>query len=175
MKFAFADPPYLGEAKRLYGDLHPDAADYDDPANHQLLIDRLSDEYPDGWALSLHVPSLGTILPMCPPDVRVAAWCKTWHQIYVNVPVQWAWEPVIWRGGRNRRPNPMVRDWLACSRPVGQKVPGQKPRAFSFWIFDLLGCEPGDEMDDLFPGSGAVADAWAEWCNTRPLPFEDAS
>jgi hypothetical protein len=172
VKFAYADPPYLGEGKRLYGHLHPDAADYDDPAEHQRLIERLSDEYPDGWAMSLHVPSLRTILPMCPDDVRVAAWCKTWHQIYVNVPVQWAWEPVIWRGGRTvKGRNPMVRDWLASSRPIGQKVPGQKPDAFSFWVFDLLGAEVEDTFDDLFPGSGAVGASWNTWRANRPLPF----
>ena len=29
------------------------------------------------------------------------------------------------------------------------------------WIFDLLGAAPGDTLDDLFPGSGAIGRAWA--------------
>ena len=171
MKFAYADPPYLGEAKRLYGELHPDASDYDDPATHQMLITRLCDEYPDGWALSLHVPSLRTILPMCPTEVRVLAWCKTWHQIYVKVPVQWAWEPVIlWRGSKKKHV-PMVRDWLTSSRPIGQRIPGEKPLAFGQWMFDALGAEVNDEIDDIFPGSGAIGRAWTHWKNNRPLPL----
>src|SRR4051812_6052889 len=46
MRFAYADPPYLGCAVRLYGD-HPDAAVYDTLEGHQELIWRLSDEFPD--------------------------------------------------------------------------------------------------------------------------------
>ena len=34
MKFAYADPPYLGLAKKFYKDLHPDAADYDKKEKH---------------------------------------------------------------------------------------------------------------------------------------------
>ena len=33
MKFAYADPPYLGLAKRFYGDIHPEAAEYDKKKN----------------------------------------------------------------------------------------------------------------------------------------------
>ena len=64
MKFAYADPPYLGLAEKFYGHLHPEAAVYDKPEAHQALIDRLCDEFSDGWAMSLHSPSLRTILPM---------------------------------------------------------------------------------------------------------------
>jgi hypothetical protein len=39
------------------------------------------DEYPDGWAVSLNPRDLALYLPACPDDARVAAWCKTWHQI----------------------------------------------------------------------------------------------
>ncbi len=163
MRFAYADPPYLGCCK-LYDHHHPDGRCWDEPETHRLLIERLSDEYPDGWAMSLHAPSLRVILPMTPEDCRTAAWCKTWHQIFVNNPVQYAWEPVIFRGGRPiKRRNPMVRDWIACSRPVVQDVPGQKSERFSWWIFDLLGMEPGDEFVDMFTGSGAVTRAWETW------------
>jgi hypothetical protein len=40
-------------------------------------------------------------------------------------------------------------------------VIGAKPAAVCRWIFDLLGAAPGDSLDDLFPGSGAVGRAWA--------------
>jgi len=40
-------------------------------------------------------------------------------------------------------------------------VVGAKPAAVCRWIFTLLGAAPGDMLDDLFPGSGAVGRAWA--------------
>ncbi len=39
---------------------------------------------------------------------------------------------------------------------------GRKPVAFCAWLFDLLGMVPGDELVDLFPGTGAVTRAWRE-------------
>jgi hypothetical protein len=175
MRFAYADPPYLGCGK-LYADKHPEALTWDDPETHRRLIERLSDEWPDGWALSLHVPSLRVLLPMCPQDVRIATACKTFGQIRPTR-VQWMWEPIIWRGGRPGERKPLVRDWLMYSnqhrggyRPDGTLI-GAKPRAFCRWIFDLLGAEPGDTLDDLFPGTGAVGAAWAEYIGERsPLP-----
>jgi len=75
MKFAYADPPYLG-CGSLYAKHHPEALKWDDPEAHRSLIGRLCEQYPDGWVLSLHEPSLRTILRMCPDDVRVASWVK---------------------------------------------------------------------------------------------------
>ena len=86
MNFAYADPPYLGCAKALYGD-----ATYDDPAAHKALIDRLCREYSDGWALSCHTPSLKTLLAFCPEDVRVAAWVKPFCVFKANVSPAYAW------------------------------------------------------------------------------------
>lgn len=40
------------------------------------------------------------------------------------------------------------------------RVVGAKPAQFIRWMFDLLGAEPQDTLDDLFPGSGGVARAW---------------
>lgn len=51
MKFAYADPPYLGCGKKLYGKLHKAAADFDSLETHKSLIERLVDEFPDGWAM----------------------------------------------------------------------------------------------------------------------------
>jgi hypothetical protein len=36
---------------------------------------------------------------------------------------------------------------------------GAKPERFCFWLFNCMGLRPCDELDDLFPGSRAVA-AW---------------
>jgi hypothetical protein len=73
MKFAYADPPYLGWAKSFYGDLHPEAAKWDDPQAHVELIEVLMDEYKDGWALSCHTAALSFYLSLMPEDTRVCA------------------------------------------------------------------------------------------------------
>jgi hypothetical protein len=41
-----------------------------------------------------------------------------------------------------------------------RRVIGAKPSTFAFWIFELLGAQPGDTLDDLYPGSGGIARAW---------------
>jgi hypothetical protein len=171
MRFAYADPPYLG-CGRLYAAHHPAALDWDDPETHRALIERLTDEYPDGWALSLHVPSLRVLLPMCPDDVRVSPWVKTFAVFRPNVNPAYAWEPVIWRGGRQHtRHDPTVRDWVAAPITLERGLTGAKPRAFCLWVFSLLNAQPGDTLDDLFPGTGAVGAAWAEWAAEKcPLP-----
>ncbi|HET7031118.1 MAG TPA: hypothetical protein VFI34_11450, partial [Candidatus Limnocylindrales bacterium] len=42
-------------------------------------------------------------------------------------------------------------------------VIGMKPPAFCTWMFALLGARPGDELDDLYPGSGIVGRTWRDW------------
>jgi hypothetical protein len=161
MRLAYADPPYYGHGLRLYGALHPEAAKWDDKQAHIDLINQLAGF--DGWALSCNPSDLGWLLPHCEEDVRVAAWCKTFHQIRPRVSVQYAWEPVVFKVGRkiqNRKP--MVRDWLACARSMKRGVPGAKPVAFNEWVLDLLSWEPGDEMVDLFPGSNGLAEVVAK-------------
>lgn len=49
MKLGYADPPYFGCGK-LYAEHHPDALDWDEPATHARLIERLQDEF-DGWVI----------------------------------------------------------------------------------------------------------------------------
>ena len=171
MKFAYVDPPYLGCGK-LYAEHHPDALDWDDPETHRNLIHRLGDEYPDGWAMSLHEPSLRVLLPMCPEDVRIAVWCKTFAVFKPGVNPAYAWEPVIWRGGRKyTRQDDTVRDWHACPITLQRGLTGAKPRSFCRWIFGLLNAQPGDVLDDLFPGTHSVGAAWAEWSGEKsPLP-----
>lgn len=169
MKFAYADPPYLGCGARLYGKHHPQAAEWDDPETHKRLIEKLSAEYPDGWAMSLHCPSLKTLLAMCPDDVRIGAYCKPFVAGIGKKRVQWMWEPLIWRGGRRPDSEEMVRDWIVCWPRSGAKdgLVGGKPRDVCRWIFSLLGAKPGDTLDDLFPGTGAVGIAWAEYMGMK--------
>ncbi len=168
MRFAYADPPYLGLAEKFYGHLHPAAADYDRPETHQRLIDRLCDEFADGWAMSLHSPALRTILPMCPPAARVMPWVKPFASFKPDVGVAYAWEPVIVMGGRRRtREQQTVRDWCAVNITLRKGFTGAKPAAFVHWLLDVLNAEPGDELHDLFPGSGAVSRVFAEWLEAR--------
>jgi hypothetical protein len=171
VKFALADPPYLG-CGALYDAHHPNARDCDNPEWHRALIERLCAEYPDGWALCLSSPSLRTLLPMCPDDVRVGAWVKPFAAFKPNVNPAYAWEPVIWRGGRKRtRKQDTTRDWLAESITLKRGLTGAKPRAFTLWLCDLLNVEPDDTVDDLFPGSGAVQAALNERLRVQPPPL----
>lgn len=171
MRFAYADPPYLGYGS-YYADRHAEARSWDDPETHRQLIARLCDDYSDGWALSLTSGNLHDILPMCPRAARIAAWVKPFASFKPGVNPAYAWEPVIFTGGRKRdRTEATVRDWVAESITLQRGLCGAKPRGFCRWIFDLLGAQKGDTLDDLFPGSNAVAAAWAEWIGEKsPLP-----
>jgi len=168
LRFAYADPPYLGCCD-LYDHHHgDDGRCWDDPETHRLLIERLIDEYPDGWALSLSSPSLATILPMCPAEARVAAWVKTFCAFKRGVRPAYAWEPVIFVGGRNpsrghkHAPPPKggkqntPKDFLAAPITLKKGLTGAKPEAFCEWVLDLLNFQPGDELVDLYPGTGIM-------------------
>ncbi len=162
MKFAYADPPYLG-CGALYAAHHPAALDWNDPQTHRDLIARLLDEFPDGWAMSASSPSLRVLLPMCPADCRVAAWVKPFAVFKPNVNPAYAWEPVIFRGGRKRtRKEPTARDWHSENITMRKGLPGAKPPGFSAWVVDLIGADArqGDTITDLFPGTGAMLGVW---------------
>lgn len=161
MKFAYADPPYLGCGRRHYGHRHKRAADYDRLGAHFRLIKRLETQYPDGWALSCSSTSLQAILAFCPPDVRVLIWVKPWVPFKKGVGVAHAYEPVIVRGGRPRtREQGTVLDWLNCPIAMRTGVKGAKPEKFSRWLCDVLNVQPGDKIVDLFPGSGSCRRAF---------------
>jgi hypothetical protein len=161
MKFAYADPPYLGMAK-FYD--HPESAVYDTLQGHAELFVRLEAEFPDGWAYSLSTPTLRQILPLAPGRVRVAAWVKPFASFKPGVNPAYAWEPVIFAGGRKRtRKESTVRDFVSCNIALKKGFFGAKPEGFCFWLFDLLGMTPDDEFVDIFPGSGAVGRAWDKY------------
>ena len=165
MKFAYADPPYIGQAKRHYGCPEVD---------HGALISRLNTDYPDGWALSLSSPTLHQILSLCPSDVRIAVWCKSFCAFKRGVRPAYAWEPVIYRGGRNpvngfRAAIPpkngkqcTPKDFIVASITMRKGLVGAKPDKVCSWILDLLNVQVGDTVDDLFPGTGAMTRIAAE-------------
>jgi hypothetical protein len=168
MKIAYADPPYLGCGSR-YAEHHPDALDWDKPARHQQLIRQLCKDFPDGWAMSLSSPSLKTILPMCPDDCRVSAWVKPFAVFKPNVGVAYAWEPVIWRGGRSRtREQDTARDWVSANITLKRGLTGAKPRDFCRWLFQIMNLRSGDVFVDMYPGTSAVMAAWFDW--NKPAP-----
>jgi hypothetical protein len=166
MNYAYADPPYPGQSKRHYAD-HPD---YAGEIDHQALIRTLEQDYPDGWALSTNSPSLALLLPMFTVKVRIGAWVKPFASFKPGVNPAFAWEPVIFYGGRKRaRSEPTVRDWVSANITLKKGTHGAKPETFSTWLFHLLGMEPGDTLDDLFPGSGAVTRAWESYLHQGSL------
>jgi hypothetical protein len=167
VRVAYADPPYPGCAHR-----YPEKEEVD----HAALLRRLCDEYPDGWALSTGAAQLRYVLSLCPEgvDVRVGSWVKPWAVFMPNVGVAYAWEPVIFRGGRRRtRQQDTVRDWIAAPATLQRGVVGAKPDAFCYWLFEVLNLHPDDELVDLYPGSGAVTRAWERW--RRRMSFEEVA
>lgn len=168
MRFAYADPPYLGQCAR-YGHQH-DSQEFvqvyggqcwDDLDTHRRLIETLVNDYPDGWALSASSPSLWDLLPLCPPDVRIGSWDKPFASFKPNVNPAYCWEPVIFRGGRERdRSELTVRDSFSASITLRRGLVGAKPQQFCEWVLQLLGYRDGDECDeliDLFPGTGVMS------------------
>lgn len=154
---AYADPPYVGQARKHYGSQEVD---------HKLLIKQLQ-EY-NGWALSCSSPSLKVLLPLCPNNARIGAWVKPFAIFKVGVNPAYTWEPVIFVPARNRmRYEDTIRDWVSANITLKKGLVGVKPKEFSFWLFSILGMWSCDRFYDLFPGTGAVGNAWQEWKKVR--------
>lgn len=164
MRLAYADPPYPGRAARYYKDQATFAGEVD----HRELIASLQ-AFPDGWALSTAADALRDVLPLCPPEARVCAWVKPVGACPLTYGLHNTWEPLIVVRGRQRRPG--VRDWLSAQPArFGGDLPGRKPLLFCAWLFDCLGLMPGDELVDLFPGTGVIGRAWDELGDVAPVP-----
>lgn len=107
--------------------------------------------------------SLPTYLAAAPDDARVCAWLKD-RPVPGGSRIITSWEPVLVRvppERRGRGTGPSVRDTYR-SLPGGRDHVGSKPEGWTHWLLDLLGFDgANDEVDDLFPGSGAVSDAIA--------------
>lgn len=189
-RFAYADPPYPGQAKRHYGKNGDPFEGEVQEVDHAELIATLERDFPDGWALSTSVPALTALLPLCPQGdaskkrhtggsvklgtgVRVCAWIRN------GVPfppsrVMWSWEPVIVRTPhwKQRHAHDFIRDVCFAHQETGffgNTITGQKPRGFCYWLFDVLGVGVDDELVDLFPGSGAVGHAFESWRSQQTL------
>jgi hypothetical protein len=182
VRIGYADPPYIGQSKRHYGD-HPD---YAGEVDHLALLRDLDDEF-DGWCLHMSTPSLPAIaalvdqLGIGPNALRWMAWVKPFAAFKRNVPVAYAWEPVLVKAARKPEVTGRIvmRDWLAESITMQRGLAGAKPEKVCHWLFEVMGCDPDDEFHDLFPGSGAVGrawDSWREWgCAFTQLTMESST
>lgn len=173
MKFAYSDPPYFGCCS-LYKHYHPDGHCWDEESTYGFHIAMLNREYPDGWALSASSPSLRMLLSKCPDDVRIAAWVKSFCAFKKGVRPAYAWEPIIFRGGRNpangykhapperngKQNTP--KDFIVEPITLQKGLVGAKPERVCRWILDLLNVQIGDEVADLFPGTGIMGSVAAE-------------
>lgn len=175
-RLAYADPPYYGQAARYD---HPDAARWDRASEHVELMHKLEREY-DGWALSASAPSLRHLLADAPERARVAAWVKPFAAYKANVRIAYAWEPVIFAPARDRSADgaPVGRDFLAQPITLRRGLAGAKPERFCRWVLDLLGYVQGDDVTDLFPGTGVMGRVLAQGalelsCPESVFPAED--
>ena len=169
MKLGYADPPYIGCA-HLYKN-HPD---YGGEVDHVALVDRLMSEY-DGWVLHAAATAnsfaiLSPIAEKC--NARWMAWVKPFAAFKPNVPVAYAWEPVLIKSARKPVVSKrlVMRDWIAENITLRRGLTGAKPESVCHWVFEVLGARPDDELDDLFPGTGAVTRAWKTWQKKFTLP-----
>jgi hypothetical protein len=174
LRFAYADPPYPGNAERLYGD-HPD---YAGEVDHRELLLEL-DGY-DAWALSTSADALPFVVScaaaagLSSSTYRVAVWLRGGRPNRRSLRIN-EWEPVLYRPARVARTSSsaQVSDVLEGRNPRRRTthpaaVIGAKPPDFCAWLFELCGLTPADELSDLFPGSGGVARSWAWWCGRDP-------
>ncbi len=167
LRLAYADPPYPGRAG-----YYPEDREVD----HESLIAELVASYPDGWALSTSAAALRDVLPMCPASTRVCVWRRRVRNGRARRALS-AWEPLLVTGGRplatdeaqqlvdEVETDDVVVDEVLDYRGRYDSFPGaligMKPPEFSVWMFRLLGARAGDELVDVYPGSGAVGRAWA--------------
>ena len=134
---AYADPPYPA-ARIMYRD-HPD---YAGEVDHAELIERLERDY-DGWVLHTNSVSIPLIAPLVPAGARWMAWVKPFAAFKANVPVAYAWEPVIVKAARKPQVSKrMVTQIGFRSRLRLRGLTGAKPERVCSWAFEVMGAEP---------------------------------
>lgn len=170
-KIGYADPPYPNCA-HLYRN-HPD---YGGEVDHAALIQRLETEF-DGWVLHTSSVALPQIAPLIPQGARFMSWVKQFAAFKRNVPVAYAWEPVIIKSVRKPVVSKrlVMRDWVMEPMTMKRGLTGAKPEAVCHWAFEMVAARPDDELVDIFPGTGAVSKAWQTWRGKFLLPVNPAS
>lgn len=168
---AYADPPYIGCAH-----LYADQPEFTGEIDHVDLVDRLESEF-DGWVL--HAAATAQSIEILAPLVaktgaRWMSWVKGFAAFKRNVPVAYAWEPVIVKPARKPVVSKrlVMRDWIECPITMKRGLTGAKPEAVCHWAFEMVGARPEDDLHDLFPGTGAVTEAWRTWRGLFTLPVD---
>jgi hypothetical protein len=142
--------------------------------DHAALLSRLATY--DGWALSTSARALPAVLALAVAQglpVRVAAWIRGARPHATARNAVNAWEPVIYvpvafrRGAGAARRVDVLQHGVSAMITLPSRVIGAKPAAFCRWIFDLVGATAGDTLDDLYPGSGIVGQAWRAYVSPR--------
>ena len=185
MRLAIADPPYPPNllaaghgsqlrASRWYGagntrtagggdrpaDVHPDAAEWDDPARHRRLLlelgrglRRVGDRYRTGRrgrgapAAAGRDPDHGLA-----PTERAAD--RSPHRVELG-----SGAAVCADARRSARGVGQLSDVLRCAPPA-RRFAGAKPAAWVHWVLAALGYDQDqDTVTDVLPGSGAVSRA----------------
>jgi len=145
--------------------MYKDHPDYAGEVDHAELIERLERDY-DGWVLhTSSTEGLRTVVPLLPSGARVMSWVKGFAAFKRNVSVAYAWEPVIVKAARKPvvRHRVVMRDWIECPITLKRGLTGAKPEKVCHWAFEMVGAEPADTLDDMYPGTGAVSKAWDSW------------
>jgi hypothetical protein len=166
-RFAYADPPYPGKAGYY---------DEGQEVDHASLLEQLLDGWPDGWALSTSAAALRDVLPMCPAGISVCAWRRRVRATRSKAPLS-AWEPLLVYRGRALQVGRVQTvldhlDYRGRYDAMPGALVGMKPPEFACWMFAQLGAQPGDTLDDLYPGSGVISRAWALYAS--PVDVGDA-
>jgi hypothetical protein len=170
MRVAYADPPYPGQAAKHYAD----HTGYNGEVNHRELLHRIDIQY-DGWLLHTSSTALADVLQIAAEEgvtgFRIMAWVKPFAAFKRNVSVAYAWEPLLVKPCRKPVVSGRIvmRDWIAESITLRRGLSGAKPEAVCRWAFEVLGLNPDDTLDDLYPGTGAVTTAWETWRNELRL------
>ena len=106
----------------------------------------------------------------------MTVWCKSFCAFKRNVRPAYAWEPVIFYGGRNPMKGHQAeipekngkqttpKDFIIEPITLKKGLVGAKPEKVCRWILDLLNTQPGDEVADLYPGTGVMGRVAAEVC-----------
>lgn len=166
---------WYGDGPRGYSDspradLHPNAGMWDDLDAHRELLLLLVEQY-DGWAIATTPDGLGAYHPL-PINAQLMSWHKP-------TAIDDDRLPPLNEAATARHTSPrrvaLARTvgYRTCSLPFRQarhsprSFVGAKPEAWTHWVLDALGYDPEvDELDDLFPGSGAVTAAVGTYLDT---------
>lgn len=174
MRIAYADPPYPGQSRIHYAD----HADYAGEVDHDALARRLQADY-DGWIIHTSAPGLYEVQRALADagahaldpvtrrggDYRVCVWVKTFAAFKANVPIPYAWEPVLIKPARKVvvDPHTLTRDWISAPITMRRGFAGAKPDVVVEWALRIAAAARDDDVVDLYPGSGAVGYAIDRW------------